>query len=65
MGHPNAKTCRNCNSDLVSIGLLVDGSDLEMMSCDGCDLRSWRRAGIEIDLSDALGEFEVHAGRQR
>ncbi len=65
MGHPNAQQCHDCGHDLVEIGLLVDGSNLQMFSCDHCDKRSWRRGGVVIDLADALGEFEQHAGRRR
>lgn len=65
MGHPNAKKCQACGEDVVAIGLLVDGSDLQMFSCDNCDVRSWRRGGRDIDLGVALGEFEEHAGRRR
>lgn len=64
MGHPNAHTCDDCGQDLVEIGLLVDGSNLQMFSCDQCDKRSWRRGGMVIDLADALGEFEQHSGRR-
>ena len=65
MGHPNAQQCQDCGHDLVEINLLVDGSDLQMFSCDNCDKRSWRRGGVVIDLAEALGEFEQHAGRRR
>jgi transcription elongation factor Elf1 len=66
MRHGDAiEKCNTCGHDVVAIGLLVDGSDLQMFSCDNCDKRSWRRAGLDIDLADALGEFETHAGRRR
>ncbi len=61
----NPHHCRNCANEIVSIGLLVDGSDLQMFSCATCDTRSWQRAGSDIDLAAALSEFETHAGRRR
>lgn len=65
MSQGETRQCTQCSHEVVAISLLVDGSDLQMFSCDNCDTRMWQRAGVDINLADALGEFETHAGRRR
>jgi hypothetical protein len=57
--------CSACELELVTIRMLVDGSDLVMESCQRCDLRRWHLAGSEIDLQEALAQVGEHAGRRR
>lgn len=57
--------CEACGVELVTIRMVVDGSDLIMESCQRCDIRRWQLAGQHIDLQRALAKVGEHAGRRR
>lgn len=57
--------CPRCGTELVVIGLLVDGSNLLMRSCDTCDTRTWQLGPQPVDLDTALDEVGHVSGRQR
>jgi hypothetical protein len=50
---PGAR-CATCDSPLVEITIDVDGAPLTMSSCSGCDVRSWRQQGDDLDLPAVL-----------
>ncbi len=64
MGVEPAGRCETCGHEIVTIGVLVDGADLEMYSCDNCDTRTWQRKGVAIDLADVLDEVGEQVGRR-
>ena len=41
----------------------VDGAEVTMSSCSGCDLRTWRKDGESVDLPAVLDD--VGAARRR
>ncbi len=64
-GPQSGQPCLRCGAELSVIRIVVDGSDLLMESCDGCDARRWQLAGERIDLQEALTQVGEHAGRRR
>ncbi len=50
--------CQDCDHELTTIEIPVDGNNLLMHSCDRCDKRWWKLAGEQIDLADALIEVK-------
>jgi hypothetical protein len=61
----NVKLCADCQQELASIRIRVDGNDLIMESCDKCDKRCWHMSGAPIDLHDALHEVTEFVGKRR
>jgi hypothetical protein len=59
------EACPACGAELVVIALLVDGSNLLMRSCDGCDTRSWQLGPDRVGLDQALTEVGHSVGRRR
>ena len=53
MPKPGAR-CATCDSPLVEITIDVDGAQLTMSSCSGCDVRAWRHDGDALDLAQVL-----------
>lgn len=64
-GTADGPPCAACGAPLSVIRITVDGRDLLMESCDGCDTRRWQLAGERIDLQEALSQVGEHAGRRR
>lgn len=64
MNDESVPTCPKCQAVLVNIQLLVDGENLVMLSCSGCDTRSWSLGGEEVDLGRALSEVGDRSGRR-
>ncbi len=62
---PPGEPCDRCGNELSVIRIVVDGNNLLMESCDGCDARRWQLAGERIDLQEALNQVGEHAGRRR
>lgn len=52
--------CSDCNQELTTINVPVENNDLLLYSCDICDKRSWKLAGKNIDLKEALIEVRDH-----
>jgi len=64
-GPESGEPCLRCGAELSVIRIVVDGNNLHMESCDGCDARRWQLAGERIDLQEALTQVGEHAGRRR
>ncbi|CAN5576395.1 hypothetical protein BH18ACT1_BH18ACT1_10670 [soil metagenome] len=64
MPPPSSPTrCSRCRAPLVEISMSVDGAEVTMSSCSGCDLRTWRKDGESVDLPTVLDD--VGATRRR
>ena len=57
--------CATCGGEIVTIGMLVDGSNLVMRSCARCDTRTWQLGSDPVDLDTALAEVGQTVGRRR
>jgi len=57
--------CDSCGQELVEIGLLIDGSEITMQSCSGCDHRSWHRGTERVELGGVLADLSATPTRYR
>ncbi|MCU1624750.1 MAG: hypothetical protein JWL79_3595, partial [Frankiales bacterium] len=39
---------------------LTDGSIVDFTSCHGCERKSWKQAGRELDIATVLGKAKKH-----
>ena len=55
-------TCDACHSTRVTsiTMVLTDGSPVDFTSCHGCENKSWKQAGCELDISTVLGKAKKH-----
>ena len=55
-------TCEACTSTRVtSITMtLTDGSIVDFTSCHGCEHKSWRQAGRDLDITTVLTKAKKH-----
>ena len=55
-------TCEACSGTRVtSITMtLTDGSLVDFTSCHGCERKSWKQAGRELDIATVLGKAKKH-----
>lgn len=65
MSQTDPYPCLKCAGEVIAIALTVDGRDLVMHSCQGCDVRSWSLAGEAVELATALAQVGEHSGRRR
>jgi len=54
-----------CGQELVEISLLIDGEEITMRSCSGCDRRSWHRGAEAVDLGGVLADLSSTPTRYR
>lgn len=54
--------CGACDGNRVtSISMtLTDGSSVDFSSCHGCETKSWKQDGRELDISSVLGKAQKH-----
>jgi hypothetical protein len=65
MAPPTRPERCSCGEQLVRIDLLIDGEEITMSSCSGCDRRSWRRGGEEVELGGVLHDLSSLPTRYR
>jgi predicted metal-binding protein len=54
--------CGTCSGNRVtSITMtLTDGSAVDFTSCHGCETKSWKQNGRELDITTVLGKAQKH-----
>ena len=54
--------CGTCAGNRVtSITMtLTDGSPVDFTSCHGCETKSWKQNGRELDITTVLGKAQKH-----
>jgi transcription elongation factor Elf1 len=57
--------CPSCGTELVVIGLVVDGTNLVMRSCATCDTRAWHLGRQAVDVGTVLAAVGHDASRRR
>ena len=55
-------TCATCGGTRVTAitMTLTDGSSVDFASCHGCESKSWRQGGQELDIATVLGKAKKH-----
>jgi predicted metal-binding protein len=55
-------TCSTCSGKRVTeiTMTLTDGSSVDFTSCHGCETKSWKQDGRELDISTVLGKAQKH-----
>jgi predicted metal-binding protein len=55
-------TCSTCSGNRVTeiTMTLTDGSSVDFTSCHGCETKSWKQDGRELDISTVLGKAQKH-----
>jgi len=51
--HPNCPACRT--SELITISLIVGGTELAFSTCHQCEAKWWFRDGEQVELSSVIG----------
>ena len=51
-------TCATCGSTRVTeiTMTLTDGSIVDFASCHACETKSWKQAGVDLDITTVLGK---------
>lgn len=54
--------CSTCSGNRVTeiTMTLTDGSSVDFTSCHGCETKSWKQDGRELDISTVLGKAQKH-----
>ena len=54
--------CGTCSGNRVTeiTMTLTDGSSVDFTSCHGCETKSWKQDGRELDISTVLGKAQKH-----
>ena len=63
--HGRPEHCARCGTEVVVIGLLVDGTNLVMRACATCDTRTWHLGHEAVDVDTVLDAVGHSAGRRR
>ncbi|MDT7550215.1 MAG: hypothetical protein QOE84_2609 [Actinomycetota bacterium] len=55
-------TCGTCASTRITeiTMTLTDGSIVDFVSCHACETKSWKQAGLELDVTTVLGKAKKH-----
>jgi hypothetical protein len=55
-------TCATCTSTRITeiTMTLTDGSIVDFVSCHACETKSWKQAGVELDVTAVLGKAKKH-----
>jgi predicted metal-binding protein len=55
-------TCSTCSGNRVTeiTMTLTDGSSVDFTSCHGCETKSWKQDGRELDIATVLGKAQKH-----
>ena len=55
-------TCATCSSTRITAitMTLTDGSLVDFVSCHACETKSWKQAGIDLDIAAVLGKATKH-----
>jgi hypothetical protein len=55
-------SCATCTSTRITeiTMTLTDGSAVDFVSCHACETRSWKQAGIDLDITTVLGKAKKH-----
>jgi hypothetical protein len=51
-------TCALCASTRITeiTMTLTDGSIVDFVSCHACETKSWKQAGVDLDITTVLGK---------
>jgi hypothetical protein len=51
-------TCASCASTRITeiTMTLTDGSIVDFVSCHACETKSWKQAGVDLDIATVLGK---------
>ena len=55
-------TCGTCTSTRITeiTMTLTDGSVVDFVSCHSCETKSWKQAGVDLDITSVLGKAKKH-----
>ena len=56
--HPNCPSCET--AELITISMIVAGTELAFSTCHQCEAKWWFKDGNPVELSSVIGLVGVH-----